>query len=80
MVGSNLYSLNSELEREARQARLALLPLLQAEMDAQEVRRRTEQLAWEAKVMADRPDWVVGQSVYMADSKPARTARPLSII
>lgn len=60
-----------ELEREKRQSRLMLLPLLQAEADLRYLKRREESRKLEAQIMQDRPDWQVGSSVYQrADFVP----------
>lgn len=61
----------SELERERRQARFALMPLLLAEQDALEVRRRARILAAEALLRPPPPP------VYRTDSRAVRAARPL---
>lgn len=52
------------MERERRQTRLNLLPLLQAEADLQYLARREASLRLEAEIMKDNPQWEVGQSVY----------------
>ena len=61
----------SELERERRQARFALMPLLVAEQDAAEVQRRARILA--AEVLLRQPL----TPVYRTDSLAVRSARPL---
>jgi hypothetical protein len=68
-----------ELEREKRQARFALMPLMLAEQDQREVAERTARLSAEAQAMSSVPGWVVGQSVYKTDTKATRTAHPVSI-
>lgn len=52
-----MLSYHSELEREKRQARLALLPLLQAEVDLAYVQRVRESEALEAAIMKEHPEW-----------------------
>jgi NADH dehydrogenase (ubiquinone) 1 alpha subcomplex subunit 13 len=49
---------------EMRQARLHILPYLQAESDRRYLRMKKQALEEEAKIMKDVPGWVVGESVY----------------
>lgn len=70
----------SELKREMRQARLALMPLLLAEQDRIELFRRTRMLDLEARAMKDVPGWVLGESPYKSGSEAARSARPAVLI
>eukprot|EP00271_Cylindrocystis_brebissonii_P015503 TRINITY_DN38411_c0_g1_i1.p2 TRINITY_DN38411_c0_g1~~TRINITY_DN38411_c0_g1_i1.p2 ORF type:complete len:143 (+),score=33.33 TRINITY_DN38411_c0_g1_i1:111-539(+) len=51
-------------KKEKLDARLAILPLIQAEEDARFAGERQKALAEEAKVMAHVPGWKVGEPVY----------------
>jgi len=73
---ARIFYLFSELKREKRQARLALMPLLLAEQDRVELFRRTRMLDLEARAMKDVPGWVPGESPYKSDSEAARSAKP----
>eukprot|EP00270_Netrium_digitus_P006569 TRINITY_DN19152_c0_g1_i1.p1 TRINITY_DN19152_c0_g1~~TRINITY_DN19152_c0_g1_i1.p1 ORF type:complete len:145 (-),score=50.44 TRINITY_DN19152_c0_g1_i1:200-634(-) len=53
-----------ELKKEKMDARMAILPLIQAEEDARFVRERKKQLEEEAELMKNVPGWKVGASVY----------------
>ncbi|XP_071434141.1 NADH dehydrogenase [ubiquinone] 1 alpha subcomplex subunit 13 [Pithys albifrons albifrons] len=52
---------------EELEARIALMPLLQAESDRRTLRLLRQNLDEEAKIMKDVPGWKVGQSVYHTD-------------
>eukprot|EP00118_Oscarella_pearsei_P025593 m.308433 g.308433 ORF g.308433 m.308433 type:complete len:131 (+) comp43982_c0_seq1:16-408(+) len=52
------------LQREKLQARIALLPLLQAEQDRKVLRALKANEEAEAEIMKDVKDWKVGESVY----------------
>lgn len=67
----------SELERERRQARFAMMPLLLAEQDAGEVVRRRRLVEAEARAMAGVPGWKPGQSPYKTDTQASRRAAPI---
>ncbi|KAM9844492.1 NADH dehydrogenase [ubiquinone] 1 alpha subcomplex subunit 13 [Aulostomus maculatus] len=62
------------LEIEELEARLALMPLLQAEKDRRVLRLLRENLEEEAILMKDVPGWKVGESVFHTD----RWVTPLS--
>jgi len=53
-----------ENRKEQLNARLALLPLLQAEQDRRVLRAMKAFEEEEAQIMKDVPDWKVGESVY----------------
>ncbi|EDO40111.1 predicted protein [Nematostella vectensis] len=53
-----------ELRKEQLQARIALLPLLQAESDRRVLRGLKENEELEALIMKDVKGWNVGESVY----------------
>uniref|UniRef100_A0A3B3HSC9 NADH dehydrogenase [ubiquinone] 1 alpha subcomplex subunit 13 n=1 Tax=Oryzias latipes TaxID=8090 RepID=A0A3B3HSC9_ORYLA len=55
------------LQIEELEARIALLPLLQAEQDRRTLRMLRENLEEEAIVMKDVPGWKVGESVFHTD-------------
>ncbi|XP_030322266.1 NADH dehydrogenase [ubiquinone] 1 alpha subcomplex subunit 13 [Calypte anna] len=46
------------------EARIALMPLLQAEMDRRTLRIMRQNLDEEAKIMRDVPGWKVGESLF----------------
>uniref|UniRef100_A0A8C6YPU4 NADH dehydrogenase [ubiquinone] 1 alpha subcomplex subunit 13 n=1 Tax=Nothoprocta perdicaria TaxID=30464 RepID=A0A8C6YPU4_NOTPE len=46
------------------EARIALMPLLQAEADRRTLRLMRQNLDEEAKIMKDVPGWQVGESVF----------------
>eukprot|EP01120_Amphizonella_sp_Union-15-10_P009531 TRINITY_DN362_c0_g1_i2.p1 TRINITY_DN362_c0_g1~~TRINITY_DN362_c0_g1_i2.p1 ORF type:complete len:137 (-),score=26.31 TRINITY_DN362_c0_g1_i2:99-509(-) len=52
------------LKREQREARINILPLLQAEEDRRYLRLRAAVLEEEAELMKDDPNWKVGESPY----------------
>ena len=56
-----------EIRKEQLTARLALLPLLQAEQDRRVLRAMTAFEEEEALIMKDVPGWKVGESVYNTD-------------
>ncbi|MBN3317081.1 NDUAD dehydrogenase, partial [Atractosteus spatula] len=65
-----LFKWNRERRRlliEELEARIALLPLLQAEHDRRTLRMLRENLEEEAKVMKDVPNWKVGENVFHTD-------------
>ncbi|XP_043946585.1 NADH dehydrogenase [ubiquinone] 1 alpha subcomplex subunit 13 [Protopterus annectens] len=65
-----LFKWNRERRRlqiEDLEARVALLPLLQAESDRRLLRMLRENLEEEAKIMKDVPGWKVGESVFHTD-------------
>ncbi|XP_060761365.1 NADH dehydrogenase [ubiquinone] 1 alpha subcomplex subunit 13 [Neoarius graeffei] len=65
-----LFKWNRERRRlhiEELEARIALLPLLQAEHDRRTLRMLRENLEEEAIVMKDVPGWKVGESVFHTD-------------
>ncbi|XP_042575082.1 NADH dehydrogenase [ubiquinone] 1 alpha subcomplex subunit 13 [Cyprinus carpio] len=65
-----LFRWNRERRRlhiEELEARVALLPLLQAEHDRRTLRMLRENLEEEAVIMRDVPDWKVGESVFHTD-------------
>ncbi|XP_033926739.1 NADH dehydrogenase [ubiquinone] 1 alpha subcomplex subunit 13 [Melopsittacus undulatus] len=49
------------------EARIALMPLLQAESDRRTLRILRQNLDEEAKIMRDVPGWKVGESVFHTD-------------
>uniref|UniRef100_A0A8C4IYP1 NADH dehydrogenase [ubiquinone] 1 alpha subcomplex subunit 13 n=1 Tax=Dromaius novaehollandiae TaxID=8790 RepID=A0A8C4IYP1_DRONO len=49
------------------EARIALMPLLQAESDRRTLRLLRQNLDEEAKIMKDVPGWQVGESVFHTD-------------
>ncbi|KAM9516263.1 NADH dehydrogenase [ubiquinone] 1 alpha subcomplex subunit 13 [Guaruba guarouba] len=49
------------------EARIALMPLLQAESDRRTLRILRQNLDEEAKIMKDVPGWKVGESVFHTD-------------
>ncbi|KAJ2157420.1 hypothetical protein GGF46_004521 [Coemansia sp. RSA 552] len=53
-----------ELDREKMWSRIHMTPMLIAEADRDEYRRRMAALGREKEIMKDVPGWVVGQSVY----------------
>ncbi|XP_059846972.1 NADH dehydrogenase [ubiquinone] 1 alpha subcomplex subunit 13 isoform X2 [Hypanus sabinus] len=55
------------LQIEDLEARIAMMPLLQAEQDRRYLRLLRENLEEEAKIMKDVPGWKVGESVYHSD-------------
>lgn len=72
-----LFKWNRERRRlqiEEFEARLALMPLMQAERDRRTLRIMRENLEEEAILMKDVPGWKVGESVYNTD----RWVMPLS--
>uniref|UniRef100_A0A8C7MIV2 NADH dehydrogenase [ubiquinone] 1 alpha subcomplex subunit 13 n=1 Tax=Oncorhynchus kisutch TaxID=8019 RepID=A0A8C7MIV2_ONCKI len=65
-----LFKWNRERRRlqiEELEARIALLPLLQAEQDRRQLRMLRENLEEEAVVMKDVPGWKVGENVFHTD-------------
>uniref|UniRef100_A0A2K6KHZ8 NADH dehydrogenase [ubiquinone] 1 alpha subcomplex subunit 13 n=1 Tax=Rhinopithecus bieti TaxID=61621 RepID=A0A2K6KHZ8_RHIBE len=54
----------SRLQIEDFEARIALMPLLQAETDRRTLQMLRENLEEEAVIMKDVPDWKVGESVF----------------
>ncbi|XP_038185027.1 NADH dehydrogenase [ubiquinone] 1 alpha subcomplex subunit 13 [Arvicola amphibius] len=52
------------LQIEDLEARIALMPLFQAEMDRRTLQLLRENLEEEAIIMKDVPDWKVGESVF----------------
>lgn len=65
-----LFKWNRERRRlqiEDLEARIAIMPLLQAEQDRQTLRKLRENLEEEAILMKDIPGWKVGESVYHTD-------------
>lgn len=63
-------------QKEKLNARLALLPLLQAESDRRVLRAMKAFEEEEALIMKDVPDWKVGESVYHTDKWiPPHTAQ-----
>ncbi|XP_043119377.1 NADH dehydrogenase [ubiquinone] 1 alpha subcomplex subunit 13-like [Puntigrus tetrazona] len=65
-----LFRWNRERRRlhiEELEARVALLPLFQAEHDRQMLRMLRENLEEEAVIMKDVPGWKVGESVFHTD-------------
>ncbi|KAJ8366634.1 hypothetical protein AAFF_G00348330 [Aldrovandia affinis] len=72
-----LFKWNRERRRlqiEEMEARIALLPLLQAEQDRRMLRMMRENLEEEAKIMKDVPGWKVGESPFHTE----RWVTPLS--
>ncbi|XP_030606836.1 NADH dehydrogenase [ubiquinone] 1 alpha subcomplex subunit 13 [Archocentrus centrarchus] len=72
-----LFKWNRERRRlqiEELEARIALMPLLQAEHDRRTLRMLRENLEEEAVIMKDVPGWKVGESVFHTD----RWVTPLS--
>ncbi|XP_032059617.1 NADH dehydrogenase [ubiquinone] 1 alpha subcomplex subunit 13 [Aythya fuligula] len=55
------------LQIEDLEARIALMPLLQAEADRRILRLLRQNLDEEAKIMKDVPGWKVGESVFHTD-------------
>ncbi|XP_008280447.1 NADH dehydrogenase [ubiquinone] 1 alpha subcomplex subunit 13 [Stegastes partitus] len=73
-----LFKWNRERRRlllEELEARIALMPLMQAEYDRRILRSLRENLEEEAIIMKDVPGWKVGESVYNTDRwvSPVRT-------
>ncbi|KAM8726882.1 NADH dehydrogenase [ubiquinone] 1 alpha subcomplex subunit 13 [Acanthopagrus schlegelii] len=65
-----LFKWNRERRRlqiEDMEARIALMPLLQAEQDRRTLRMLRENLEEEAIIMKDVPGWKVGESVFHTD-------------
>ncbi|KAF3699260.1 NADH dehydrogenase [ubiquinone] 1 alpha subcomplex subunit 13 [Channa argus] len=65
-----LFRWNRERRRlqiEEMEARIALMPLLQAEHDRRTLRMLRENLEEEAILMQDVPGWKVGESVFHTD-------------
>ncbi|XP_005999477.1 NADH dehydrogenase [ubiquinone] 1 alpha subcomplex subunit 13 [Latimeria chalumnae] len=65
-----LFKWNRERRRlliEELEARIALFPLLQAEIDRRALRLLRENLEEEAKIMKDVPGWKVGENLYHTD-------------
>ncbi|MED6276262.1 NADH dehydrogenase 1 alpha subcomplex subunit 13 ndufa13/GRIM19 [Characodon lateralis] len=65
-----LFSWNRERRRlqiEELEARIAMMPLLQAENDRRTLRMLRENLEEEAFIMKDVPGWKVGESVFHTD-------------
>ncbi|CAN9502875.1 unnamed protein product [Ophioblennius macclurei] len=65
-----LFKWNRERRRlqiEELEARIALMPLLQAEQDRRTLRMLRENLEEEAVIMKDVPGWKVGESVFHTD-------------
>lgn len=56
-----------ELMTEKMNARIGILPLLQAEHDRKCLRALKENEELEAQIMKDVPGWKVGESVYHTD-------------
>ncbi|KAF7198932.1 NADH dehydrogenase [ubiquinone] 1 alpha subcomplex subunit 13 [Nothobranchius furzeri] len=54
-------------EMEELETRIALMPLMQAELDRSTLRMLRENLEEEAILMKDVPDWKVGESVFHTD-------------
>ncbi|GBG71615.1 hypothetical protein CBR_g9031 [Chara braunii] len=52
------------LKKEKMEARMAILPLIQAEEDVRYAKARQKALAEEEKIMQNVPGWKVGESVY----------------
>lgn len=55
------------LQIEEMEARIALMPLMQAEHDRMTLRKLRENLEEEAILMKDVPGWKVGESVFHTD-------------
>lgn len=65
-----LFKWNRERRRlhiEDLEARIALLPLLQAEQDRSTLRMLRENLEEESVIMKDVPDWKVGENMFHTD-------------
>ncbi|XP_068605281.1 NADH dehydrogenase [ubiquinone] 1 alpha subcomplex subunit 13 [Brachionichthys hirsutus] len=65
-----MFTWNRERKRlqiEELEARIALMPLLQAESDRRTLRLLRENLEEEAILMKDVPGWKVGESVFHTD-------------
>ncbi|KAL7556786.1 hypothetical protein ACA910_005227 [Epithemia clementina (nom. ined.)] len=60
-VANDTQSKENFLEREAR---ITMVPFLQAEADLAYIAQKNKQLAREAEIMKDVPGWKVGESVY----------------
>ena len=60
----------SELEREKRQIRLQILPIIQAEQDLEYVKAAERTRRLEAIATADDPTWDAGKSVYHTPAVP----------
>uniref|UniRef100_A0A1A8FL51 NADH dehydrogenase [ubiquinone] 1 alpha subcomplex subunit 13 n=1 Tax=Nothobranchius korthausae TaxID=1143690 RepID=A0A1A8FL51_9TELE len=54
-------------QMEELETRIALMPLMQAELDRRTLRMLRENLEEEAILMKDVPDWKVGESVFHTD-------------
>ena len=74
----NFYYELSELEREVRQARLVLMPLLLAEEDRAEVIRRTKSQIAEAKAMFNL-DPEFQSPIYKTNTAATRSVKPMLI-
>lgn len=61
------------MTKEKREARMAIMPFLQAEQDKMLAEQIAQANAKEADVMKHVPGWKVGESVY---SQPRRWTRP----
>lgn len=61
-VGNDHRGKEAFLEREAR---ITMMPFLQAESDLSYLAVRNRNLAKEAEIMKDVPGWKVGESVYL---------------
>jgi NADH dehydrogenase (ubiquinone) 1 alpha subcomplex subunit 13 len=75
-VGTMNKERNGE-KLEARKARYAMVPLLQAEEDRWYVEREREIMKKEAAIMKNVSGWKVGQSVYFSDRWVPRQIAPL---
>ncbi|KAI7809581.1 NADH dehydrogenase [ubiquinone] 1 alpha subcomplex subunit 13 [Triplophysa rosa] len=65
-----LFKWNRERRRlhiEDLETRIAMLPLLQAELDRSTLRMLRENLEEEAVIMKDVPDWKVGENMFHTD-------------
>lgn len=60
-----------------REARYAMAPILQAEEDRMYAAREQKIREQEAEIMKNRPDWKVGESVYVTDRWVPRHVAPL---
>ena len=57
------------LKEEKRQARINIVPVLQAEEDIRFVRERREELENEKELMKNVPGWEVGASPYSSNKR-----------
>ena len=62
---------------EARKARYAMAPVIQAESDRWYMARENEMMKQEAEIMKDVHGWKVGESTYLTDRWVPRHVAPM---